>query len=99
MGFPDGSGSFCHLFSAKARIIRNILLFTLSLKMVAQKKYIFSAPLNKKYCNKVGQKKSASYLHRTAQPHTLAIFRSWGSSVGAGRIRLAGCKYKERMIN
>jgi hypothetical protein len=46
-----------------------------------------------------GQKKSASYLYRTAQPHTLAIFRSWGSSVGAGRIRLAGCKYKERMIN
>jgi len=40
------------------------------------------------------QKKPASYLHRTAQPHTLAIFRSWGSSVGAGRIRLAGCKYK-----
>ena len=40
------------------------------------------------------RKKSASYLHRTAQPHTLAIFRSWGSSAGAGRIRLAGCKYK-----
>ncbi len=37
-------------------------------------------------------------LHRTAQPHTLAIFRSWGSSVGAGRIRLAGCKYKERKV-
>jgi len=31
----------------------------------------------------------ASYLHRTAQPSTLAIFRSWGSSTGAGRIRLA----------
>ena len=31
----------------------------------------------------------ASYLHRTAQPFTLAIFRSWGSSTGAGRIRLA----------
>ena len=43
-------------------------------------------------------KKSASYLHRTAQPHTLAIFRSWGSSVGAGRIRLADCKYKNRNI-
>ena len=40
-----------------------------------------------------GRKKSASYLHRTAQPHTLAIFRSWGSSAGAGRIRLADCKY------
>jgi len=42
-----------------------------------------------------GQKKSASYLHRTAQPSTLATFRSWGSSTGAGRIRLAGCKYRE----
>ena len=42
-------------------------------------------------------KKSASYLHRTAQPSTLATFRSWGSSTGAGRIRLAGCKY--RMIS
>ncbi len=33
--------------------------------------------------------KMASYLHRTAQPSTLATFRSWGSSTGAGRIRLA----------
>lgn len=33
--------------------------------------------------------KMASYLYRTAQPSTLAIFRSWGSSTGAGRIRLA----------
>jgi len=41
------------------------------------------------------KKKPASYLHRTAQPHTLAIFRSWGSSAGAGRIRLAGCKYSK----
>ena len=31
----------------------------------------------------------ASYLHRTAQPSTLATFRSWGSLTGAGRIRLA----------
>jgi hypothetical protein len=31
----------------------------------------------------------ASYLYRTAQPFTLATFRSWGSSTGAGRIRLA----------
>jgi len=36
--------------------------------------------------------KTASYLHRTAQPSTLATFRSWGSSTGAGRIRLAGRK-------
>ena len=34
----------------------------------------------------------ASYLHRTAQPSTLATFRSWGSSTGAGRIRLAEAK-------
>ena len=45
------------------------------------------------------QKKPASYLHRTAQPHTLAIFRSWGSSAGAGRIRLAGCKYRKMRRN
>ena len=44
----------------------------------------------------IQEKKPASYLHRTAQPHTLAIFRSWGSSAGAGRIRLAGCKYKDQ---
>ena len=31
----------------------------------------------------------ASYLYRTAQPFTLATFRFWGSSTGAGRIRLA----------
>ncbi len=37
----------------------------------------------------LGAKKVASYLHRTAQPSTLATFRSWGSSTGAGRIRLA----------
>ena len=35
------------------------------------------------------EKKMASYLHRTAQPSTLATFRFWGSSTGAGRIRLA----------
>ncbi len=37
----------------------------------------------------------ASYLHRTAQPSTLATFRSWGSSIGAGRIRLAGAKIRD----
>jgi len=42
----------------------------------------------------VGAQKKASYLHRTAQPFTLAAFRPWGSSTGAGRIRLAGCKGK-----
>ena len=38
---------------------------------------------------KIADIKMASYLHRTAQPFTLATFRSWGSSTGAGRIRLA----------
>jgi len=36
----------------------------------------------------------ASYLHRTAQPSTLAAFRPWGSSTGAGRIRLAAAKVR-----
>ncbi len=40
-----------------------------------------------------GNKKWASYLHHTAQPPTLATFRSWGSSAGAGCVRLAHCKY------
>jgi Protein of unknown function (DUF4199) len=35
-----------------------------------------------------GHKKWVSYLYRTAQPFTLATFLSWGSSIGAGRIRL-----------
>jgi len=34
------------------------------------------------------EKKWVSYLYRTAQPPTLASFRTWGSSAGAGRIRL-----------
>ena len=38
----------------------------------------------------------ASYLHRTAQPSTLATFRSWGNSTGAGRIRLAGANIENR---
>jgi hypothetical protein len=37
----------------------------------------------------------ASYLHRTAQPSTLATFRSWGNSTGAGRIRLAAAKIRK----
>ena len=41
----------------------------------------------------------ASYLHRTAQPLTLAIFRSWGSSIGAGRIRLAGANIQHQFKN
>ncbi len=37
-------------------------------------------------------KKRVSYLYRTAQPFTLASFLTWGSSTGAGRIRLTRCK-------
>jgi len=44
--------------------------------------------------SKEGKIKMASYLHRTAQPPTLATFRSWGSSAGAGRIRLADAKLR-----
>ena len=42
--------------------------------------------------NKLGnqyEQKRASDLYRTAQPPTLASFRTWGNSVGASRIRLA----------
>jgi len=35
-----------------------------------------------------GNKKWVSYLYRTAQLFTLASFRTWGSLIGAGRIRL-----------
>ena len=42
--------------------------------------------------------KMASYLHRTAQPSTLATFRSWGSSTGAGRIRLAGANIGQKKL-
>jgi hypothetical protein len=32
----------------------------------------------------------AGLLHRTAQPLTLATFRPWEGSAGAGRVRPAG---------
>ena len=41
---------------------------------------------------KSSKKKSADYLHRTAQPLVLAAFRPWGGSAGAGRARPAGRK-------
>ena len=37
----------------------------------------------------------AGLLHRTAQPPTLATFRSWGSSAGAGRVRPAAANIKK----
>lgn len=44
-------------------------------------------------------KKWASYLHRTAQPLTLASFQTWGSSAGAGRIRLARRKSMKQFLS
>ena len=44
---------------------------------------------NSNKTTKYNKIKMASYLHRTAQPSTLATFRFWGNSTGAGRIRLA----------
>jgi len=35
-------------------------------------------------------RKKAGLLHRTAQPPTLAAFRPWEDSAGAGRVRPAG---------
>ena len=43
-----------------------------------------------------GQKKWVSYLYRTAQPPTLATFRSWGDSAGAGRTRLTRGKNRKK---
>jgi len=42
------------------------------------------------------RKKWASYLHRTAQLPILALFPAWGSSEGAGRIRLAHRKSRNK---
>lgn len=40
----------------------------------------------------------AGDLHHTAQPSTLAAFRPWGSSTGAGCVRPAGCKTNEIVL-
>ena len=40
----------------------------------------------------------AGDLHHTAQPPTLAAFRPWGSSAGAGRVRPAGAKIRNLRI-
>jgi len=42
--------------------------------------------------------KKAGYSHRTAQPPTLAAFRPWEGSAGAGRVRPAGRKDKEAIV-
>jgi len=36
----------------------------------------------------------AGLLHRTAQPPTLAAFRPWEGSAGAGRVRPAAAKIR-----
>jgi len=41
--------------------------------------------------NKREKKRQGTYI-APLQPPTLATFLSWGSSAGAGRISLAGCK-------
>jgi len=41
-----------------------------------------------------GQKWQAYYI-APLQPPTLAIFRSWGSSAGAGRVRPAAAKIRD----
>ena len=39
--------------------------------------------------------KMAGSSHRTAQPPTLAAFRPWEGSAGAGRVRPAGAKIRK----
>ena len=38
----------------------------------------------------------AGLLHRTAQPPTLAAFRPWEGSAGAGRVRPAAAKIRKQ---
>jgi len=40
----------------------------------------------------------AGLLHRTAQPPTLAAFRPWEGSAGAGRVRPAAAKIREQKL-
>jgi len=44
--------------------------------------------------SKIKEKRQANYI-APLQPPTLAAFRPWGSSAGAGRVRPAGGKYKK----
>ena len=43
------------------------------------------------------EKRQANYI-APLQPPTLAAFRPWGSSAGAGRVRPAGRKYREYLV-
>jgi hypothetical protein len=42
----------------------------------------------------LAKEKKAGLLHRTAQPPTLAAFRPWEGSAGAGRVRPAATKIR-----
>jgi len=53
-------------------------------------------PPSQKLLWRARQKKGQTE-HRTAQPPTLAIFRSWGSSAGAGRAGLPGGKDRKKV--
>ena len=41
----------------------------------------------------------AGYSHRTAQPPTLAAFRPWEGSAGAGRVRPAAAKIRMQRLS
>jgi hypothetical protein len=46
----------------------------------------------------IRHKKWVSYLHRTAQPFTLAAFRPWGISTGASRTGLTRGKSRKKSL-
>ncbi len=53
------------------------------------------------HCHALDKKKKKRQITYIAplQPPTLATFRSWGSSAGAGRVRPAGCKDSVKQLN
>ena len=44
----------------------------------------------------INKKKWQAYYIAPLQPPTLAVFRPWGSSAGAGRVRPAGAKIRKQ---
>ena len=49
-----------------------------------------------KTLNQKIKKKWQAYYIAPLQPPTLAVFRPWGSSAGAGRVRPAGAKIRKQ---
>ena len=49
-----------------------------------------------KILNQKIKKKWQAYYIAPLQPPTLAVFRPWGSSAGAGRVRPAGAKIRKQ---